>query len=195
MTVVLMAGMGEIKTIAASEDAIVALGIGSCIALCAFDPEAGISALAHVVLPKGGTAGDPPGKYAETAAPFLLQEMLARGARAFRIRAAIAGGAQLFSFGGQAPRLDVGARNIEAVKRSLGECGLPLEAEDTGGDTGRSIRLHGDGRVIVKILGQGERELIHLGRIERRRSKTLSEMRRDAELAAAGNAGAAQRTG
>ncbi len=164
MSEVQMVGMAEIKTVRHPHDALIALGLGSCIGVCAFDPEAGIAGLVHIVLPCSGEDKAAPGKFADTAIPQLVGEMLRQGANPHRIRVAMAGGAQLFSFNGSAPHLDIGARNIQATTLALEKAILPVVACDLGGNTGRSIHFYGDGRVRVKTIGQHERELAMLAR-------------------------------
>jgi chemotaxis protein CheD len=123
--------------------------------------------MVHVVLPKSqaGKAGDLPGKFADTAIPAVLQQMVEQGASASRLKAAIAGGAQLFQFG-VSSSLDVGARNVEAVVDALRKAGIPLQAKDVGGSVGRTLRLVSDnGLVVVRTIGGAERELTTLGSI------------------------------
>lgn len=135
-----------------------ALGLGSCIGLCLFDPIQKLGCLVHIVLPQS-RPGDSrePGRYADTAIPHVIQEMMNRGAARSRIRTAIAGGAQLFKIDGAVDRLDVGRRNIEAVKKLLLESHLKLIAEDVGGGCGRTVIFNtSSGEVLVKQAGNPE---------------------------------------
>ena len=159
----LMVGMAEIKTTAKNDDILMALGLGSCVGVCAFDAQAGITGLAHVVLPDSGGSAETPGKFADTAVPHLLEQMARLGANVSRIKVALAGGAQLFAFKGGGPRLEIGLRNAEAVSAQLKQRNIPVVATDLGGNTGRTVHLMPDGRVRVKTIGQGERELTSLG--------------------------------
>lgn len=158
-------GLGEVKVSRQKDDTLVALGLGSCIAICAYDPGSGVAGIAHVVLPEStGQAAGEPGKFADTAVPALLRRMRELGADAGRITVALAGGAQLFSFGGAAPRMDVGARNACAVEDTLKAHGVRVLARDVGGKTGRTVRMAPDtGMVYVRTIGEGERELASLG--------------------------------
>lgn len=163
----LTVGMGEIQVVRGAGNVLVALGLGSCIGVCLYDPLARVAGMVHVVLPKsqGDKAGESPGKFADTAIPAMVQRMVEMGASAARLRAAIAGGAQLFQFG-VSSSLDVGARNGEAVISKLREMGIPLQARDLGGNVGRTLRLVSDnGLVAVRTIGGTERELVILGNI------------------------------
>jgi chemotaxis protein CheD len=54
--------------------------------------------------------------------------------------------------------INVGERNIAATKEALAAAGIPLIAEDTGLDYGRSVYFHlADGRVEVRSLKKGDR--------------------------------------
>ena len=170
MPEMLMVGMAEIKLVSHSQDALIALGLGSCVGVCAFDPVAGVAALAHIVLPINEEPTSTPGKFANTAVPLLLATMTEQGACVHRIRVALAGGAQLFSFNGNAPHLDIGSRNLEATLHALTKAGVEVVATDAGGNKGRSLHFYGDGRVRVKIIGQQEHELALLARTPSRTS-------------------------
>jgi chemotaxis protein CheD len=159
----LMVGMAEVKVTRSPEDVLVALGLGSCIGICAFDPQARIAGLAHVVLPDSGEHQGTPGKFANTAVPLLLEEMQKLGAHVSRICVALTGGAQLFSYQGSGPRLEIGPRNTAAVEAELERRKIRIVASDVGGSSGRTVHLFSDGRVRVKSIGQGERDLITLG--------------------------------
>ncbi len=141
------------------------LGLGSCIGLCLFDPDTKLAAVAHIVLPQSRSASPnpDPGKYADTAVPHVVQEMLKRGAARQRLRAAIVGGAQLFSFAGAGSSMNVGERNVAAVKSQLDSLKIRLLAEDVGGSVGRTVLLDAKtGDVIVRQPGMPERRLISL---------------------------------
>ncbi len=167
MGVNLTVGMGEIQVVRGAGNVLTALGLGSCLGVCLYDPLTRVAGMVHVVLPQSqaSKAGDLPGKFADTAIPAIVQRMVEQGASASRLKAAIAGGAQLFQFG-VSNSLDVGARNAEAVVKALREAGIPLQAKDVGGSAGRTLRLISDnGLIVVRTIGGAERELAVLGNI------------------------------
>lgn len=165
MASVIMVGMGEIHLVKSEGDMLVALGLGSCIGVCMYDPHVRVAGMAHVVLPCSvGAHDNVPGKYADTAVPALLEQMTKAGALSRRIRCALAGGAQLFNFAGGAPKLDVGRRNGDAVLEALSKVGLKPLATDLGGNAGRTVNLSAStGVVHVKVVGRAERDLVTLG--------------------------------
>ena len=141
-----------------------ALGLGSCIGLCLFDPAVKIACLVHIMLPHARDVDTKDiGKYADTAVPYVINEITARGAVKSRIRAAMVGGAQLFNFDGAAERLDVGKRNTEADKQLLADSRIRLVAEDVGGKSGRTVVLDAaTGDVTVKQVGGQDKRLVNL---------------------------------
>jgi chemotaxis protein CheD len=163
----LTVGMGEIQVVRGAGHVLTALGLGSCIGVCLYDPLTRVAGMAHVVLPKsqGDKTGELPGKFADTAIPAIVKRMVETGAVTSRLKAAISGGAQLFQFGATTS-LDVGARNAEAVIAALREASISLQAKDVGGSVGRTLRMVSDnGLVVVRTIGGAERELATLGNI------------------------------
>lgn len=155
--------MAEYRVLQA-EGVLLAVGLGSCVGVGLYDRTTRTAGLAHVFLPSNGrhpqAADSNPGKYADTAVPALLEEMLAMGARKNLITARIAGGSQLFRVPRGVAELNIGERNVEAVKRSLERLRIPLMAEDTGGNNGRTMRLYTDtGRIEISTVGKGLRQL------------------------------------
>jgi chemotaxis protein CheD len=151
--------MGELATSADPGDVLVSIGLGSCIGLALVDTSARIAGLAHVMLPGPGEAGSrPPGTFADTGVPALVEAVLAAGARRMCLTAAIVGGAQMF---GGAGRMQVGARNEEAVRAALREVRIPIVAAETGGGNGRTIRVYlDDVRVTARSAGGAESVLL-----------------------------------
>lgn len=133
-------GMSEIRLAESPQTSFVVPGLGSCIALVIYEPNSRLAGMAHVLLPDSGqgNASDVPGKFANTAVPRLIADLVARGANPSALVAKMAGGSQMFKGG---PALSVGDRNIEAVKRALAERQIPVLAADLGGTQGRSIRF------------------------------------------------------
>jgi chemotaxis protein CheD len=153
--------MGELAVSADPGAVLVSIGLGSCIGLALVDAGAGVAGLAHIMLPGPGlrdAASRPPGTFADTGVPALVDAVLAAGARRVRLNAVIVGGAQMF--GGKG-RMQVGARNEEAVRRALREARLPVAAADTGGGSGRTIRVFvDDARVTARAAGGSETVLL-----------------------------------
>jgi chemotaxis protein CheD len=141
---------------------LITLGLGSCVAVVLHDPEAGIGGLAHLLLPSPRLSQDRanPAKFPETAVPFLVERMREAGAVSRRLRARLVGGASMFASLASPAVASVGERNVSAAREALERTGIPVVAEDTGGDYGRSVYAFLEtGRVEVRSYAHGVRVL------------------------------------
>lgn len=116
------------------------IGIGSCLSIILYDPEKRIGGMAHAMLPyyEEGRDRNNPIKYVDTSIYVMIDELLRMGADKKRLIAKVAGGAQMFSFLGS-DIMNVGDRNIKAVKEVLKKEKIRLKAEDFGGNCGRTV--------------------------------------------------------
>jgi chemotaxis protein CheD len=139
------------------------VGLGSCVAIILHDASARVGALAHVLLPSQELSRDRsnPAKFPATIVPLMLEKMAALGAsNVHGIQARLVGGSRMFGSLMGPGSLNVGERNIVASREALAEAGVRITGEDVGGEHGRSVYLHvGDGRVEVRSLRKGNREL------------------------------------
>ncbi len=142
-----MIGIGEYRV---GSFPMITIGLGSCIGLTLYDPNLKLGAMVHIMLPESGGRADRPGKYADTAVPLMVRELVALGCKNRSIVAKIAGGACMFEYFGTG--LNIGERNAEKVRVLLKECHIQLCAEDVGGKVGRSVTfLPADsGRVMIR---------------------------------------------
>jgi chemotaxis protein CheD len=141
---------------------LVTLGLGSCVAVAIHDAAAGVGGLAHLLLPSISLSADRerPAKFPETGVPFLVERMRELGAEPRRMGARVVGGAAMF--GGLQPpgMVSIGERNLYAVREALALARVPLLAEDSGGDYGRSVYFYLEsGRVEVRSYAHGVRVL------------------------------------
>jgi chemotaxis protein CheD len=146
----------------ATSGTISTIGLGSCVAIILHDPVAKVGGLAHVLLPAESMSRDRsnPAKFTATVLPILVGEMLSVGAVGNRMRAKIVGGASMFGNLIPAGGINIGERNVIAVKEVLAGAKIPIVAEDTGSDYGRSVYLNvADGAVEVRSLRKGSRVL------------------------------------
>jgi chemotaxis protein CheD len=133
--------------VAGGSTLLITVGLGSCVAIALHDPLAHVGGLAHVLLPSTGMSQDRSNraKFPSTAVPLLCERMQTLGARIGRIRARIVGGG-----------LQIGERNVVATRAALEHAGIPLVAQEVGGDYGRSVYFNvDDGRLVVKSLKAG----------------------------------------
>ncbi len=147
--------------VAKGNDVISTIGLGSCVAIVIYDRQTRVGGMAHVLLPSEGLSRDKDNraKFPGTAVPLLLEEMRKLGARG-PFTAKIAGGASMFGALIPAGGINMGERNVVSSRQALSEAGIPLAAQDVGGDYGRSVYFHlDDGRVFVRSLKSGDRAI------------------------------------
>jgi chemotaxis protein CheD len=141
---------------------LISWGVGSCVALCLVDSGAGAAGMAHVLLPSPSLSREPgpPGKFPQTALPVLLARLREIGADPGRVVAKLVGGSTMFASLLTPGTVHMGERNVIACRSTLRQAGIPLVAQDVGGEQGRSVWLETDsGRIVVRSVGQGDRVL------------------------------------
>ncbi|MBZ4645886.1 MAG: chemotaxis protein CheD [Petroclostridium sp.] len=154
-------GMADLN-IAKYPGVLTTLGLGSCVGIALFDPVSKIGGLAHIMLPSSTQVknNSNKAKFADTAIVELLNMMISAGARKSSIVAKLAGGAQMFSFSQANDIMRIGQRNAAASKEALESLSIPVVAEDTGGNYGRTIELYTEnGILLVKTIGYGIKQL------------------------------------
>lgn len=145
-----VAGIGELVSSADPDHTLVCYGLGSCVALSAWDPRVRAAAMAHFMLPSGA-GGGPPVKFVDEGFDRLLAALRAVGGSPARAEFKAAGGASMLAV--MAGALDIGRRNAQAVEARLAGAGLRLAASDLGGSAGRTVQLAvGNGRLLIKSV-------------------------------------------
>lgn len=159
---IIKVGMADLN-VTSNPNSIRTTGLGSCVGLTLYDPHLKLAGMAHVMLPSSSIAREGQlniAKYADTALPELLERMLKLGAERRRLIAKMAGGAQMFAFAGSGDTMRIGPRNVESCKEMLVHLGIPLIAEDTGGNYGRTIELDCETGVLnIRSVQKGVKEL------------------------------------
>ena len=155
----IVVGISDLN-IAMNGDVLVTYALGSCVGICLYDPVSKIARLSHIMLPTINDFKDSnpqKEKFADSAIEVLLNKMAAAGALKIRIRAKIAGGAQMFAPQNNTNLAGIGERNVQAVKNELARLRIPIVAQDTGKDYGRTLYLNSeDGVMKIKSVNKGE---------------------------------------
>lgn len=146
-------GIGQCVTSCNPDDYIITVGLGSCVAIVAYDLELAVGGMIHIRLPLSTIDADRaqlmPGMYVDTGLPVLLDAMHAHGCRKSNLAVKVAGGAAMYDDGGH---FAVGKRNVSETNRLLWKAGLFIAAEDVGGTQARTVLLYvGDGRCILRM--------------------------------------------
>ncbi|MBQ9866388.1 MAG: chemotaxis protein CheD [Lachnospiraceae bacterium] len=136
---------------------ITTIGLGSCVGIAIRDKQNKIGGLVHVMLPssKEVKSNGNPAKFADTGIPELVRRLEKMGAIRSRMVAKIAGGATMFAFNSKSELSGIGDRNVAATKQTLKEMNIPILAEDTGANYGRTVTFDPEtGDYEVKAVGK-----------------------------------------
>ncbi len=161
MGTVIKVGMADMN-VCKAPDAITTLGLGSCVGIVLYDSTLKLAGMVHVMLPDSTQIrnNENIAKFADTGIVELLNRLIKMGASKSRITAKIAGGAQMFAFGTNNDMLKVGEKNVIATKQILAKLNIPILAEDTGLNFGRTIVFHPEnGNLVITSVGKPERIL------------------------------------
>ena len=161
MADLLKVGMADLNT-AISPGVLTTLGLGSCVGICLYDTSTKVSGMVHIMLPNSTQIknNSNAAKFADTGIVKLMEDMIKIGAKRSRIISKIAGGSQMFNFNDTSDIMRIGARNVTATKETLKLLNIPLVAEDTGGNYGRTIELYSEtGILLIKTIGYGMKQL------------------------------------
>ena len=149
-------GMADLN-ICKAPDMITTLGLGSCIGIAVYDPVLKIGGLAHIMLPDSTQMRNNSNiaKFADTGIEEKEKRVVMAGANKRRLVAKIAGGAKMFQVSGLSTVGNVGERNAQASRAKLKQLGIPLLAEDTGLNYGRTVELYPEtGEFRIKAVGK-----------------------------------------
>lgn len=158
MGVEIKVGMADLK-VCVSPNSITTLGLGSCVGIAIRDPVTKIGGLAHIMLPDSTSIRNNSNipKFADTGIEELVRQVTQKGANRNRLVAKIAGGAQMFSFGSNNEMMRVGERNVQATKKKLAQMKIPILAEDTGKNFGRTVIFYPEtGDYVIRAVGKAE---------------------------------------
>lgn len=160
MSTIIRVGMAEYKA-AKSPATLITLGLGSCVGVVLYDRMNKIGGLAHILLPDSTLSSNKnfnPGKFADTAIDALIEDMLKLGINRSNLVSKIAGGAQMFKIKSENNIMQIGKRNVEAVRAKLNQLNIKLIAEDVEGNYGRTIEFFCEtGELTIKTIGHGVR--------------------------------------
>lgn len=151
-----MVGIADYK-ITSGPFKIITVGLGSCVGISIYDTMSMTGGMAHIMLPDSKqfqTITDE-AKFADLSIPKMVSELEALGAEKRNMAAKIAGGASMFQFADKGLNMDIGTRNVIAVKDTLKRLGIPILGEDTGGHSGRTMILDlKEKNVLIKMVGK-----------------------------------------
>jgi chemotaxis protein CheD len=129
------------QLIVSAQPAAITTILGSCVAVCLWEPQRGIGGMNHFMLPMGGgTAASSP-RFGPAAMEQLIEKMREAGARLPLVRARVFGGACMFEMPAAA---QLGRKNAEMALEFLQRRGIEVVQSDVGGTRGRKLIFHTD---------------------------------------------------
>ena len=148
----LVIGIGDSAVSDSDGDVIVTHALGSCIAVCIWDPTTHVAGMLHFLLPESvinpERARIQPGTFADTGLPLLFANAYAMGLQKRHAVVKLVGGADVSDPGGGA--FNVGRRNIQIARQLLWKNGLLIRGEAVGGSVPRTVAFSiDDGRLQV----------------------------------------------
>lgn len=136
---------------ASAEPTSVVTILGSCVAVCLFDPVAKVGGINHYLLPLAVRRERSP-RFGSVAVALLLDEVLGRGARRGNLRAKVFGGAGVLD-GLRGNGRHLGHDNVDFALRALEAAAVPVVESDVGGKRGRKVIFQvDDGSAWVRTL-------------------------------------------
>ena len=137
---------------ATGESAVVTTILGSCVAVCLYDPVMQIGGVNHFLLPVAGADGQTSPRFGNVAVPDLVARVVKLGAERERLQAKLFGGANVIeAFRDRENHL--GTQNVRIARELLNAAAIPVIGEDVGGHKGRKlIFATDDGSAWIKEL-------------------------------------------
>lgn len=134
------------------DECMVSTVLGSCVAVCLFDPLLKTGGMNHFMLPLWNGDGLPTPKYGNIAMEKLLEKLLAMGCRRERLVAKVFGGGNINGTGREV--FLIGDRNITLAFQMLEDWKIPITATDVGGIVGRKVIMNTATGVVMVAKGK-----------------------------------------
>lgn len=129
--------------------------LGSCVAVCLYDPVLKIGGINHFMLPYWNGQGLASPKYGNIAIEKLIEKMLSLGSLKSNLKAKVFGGGEVIET--NITQFHIGERNIKVALEMLQEFNIPIVAKSVGGKLGRKIEYTTDtGEVRQKYIGKSQ---------------------------------------
>jgi chemotaxis protein CheD len=123
--------------------------LGSCVAVCLWDPLLRAGGMNHILLP-GGRLDPDNSRYGGNAMELLINGLMKLGCDRYRLLAKAFGGANVLA---GLKQISTGDMNTAFVRKYLSDEGIPLVAQRLGGTHGVQVRFSTDtGEVLVRAV-------------------------------------------
>ncbi len=134
------------------ESCVVTTILGSCVAVCLWDPKTKAGGINHYLLPSYPGHGPRTERFGDVSVSKLIKKMIGLGCALQDLQAKLFGGAcVLKAMQGRAQNL--GLMNIEMARKALQKEGIHIIGEDVGGEKARKLHFDTkDGSVWIKQI-------------------------------------------
>lgn len=110
--------------------------LGSCVAVCLYDPIARVGGMNHFLLPHA-VERERSARFGAIAVPQLIDAVVRAGACRGGLVAKVFGGASVIA--SMRPGVTLGGENADLALRLLAEASIPVLDRDVGGNRGRKV--------------------------------------------------------
>jgi len=140
---------------ASREAAKLSIILGSCVAVCMYNPRLKIGGATHYLLPSlRGAAGPNSPRYGDFAIEQLLDQLMKVGSQKTELLAHIYGGASVLDSFRASTEESIGSKNVRLAHDMLREESVPIVKLEAGGEKGRKISMRTDtGEITCKTIG------------------------------------------
>jgi chemotaxis protein CheD len=111
--------------------------LGSCVAVCIYDPVLKTGGMNHFMLPLWNGIGLESPKYGNIAIERLITKIISRGSNRNNLIAKVFGGGEIIE--GSTQNYNIGKRNVEITRDLMKKEGIPVVSSSIGGKLGRKI--------------------------------------------------------
>lgn len=151
-------GVADLKVSNQAEEQIITYSLGSCLAVCIYDPKARAGGMLHAMLPDSSL--DPakakanPFMFIDTGLPLLFRRTYELGATKANLTVALVGASKIMDSAGV---FDIGRRNYLAARKMLWKNNVMVKSEQVGGNTHRTVWVEiSTGAMVVREAGRKE---------------------------------------
>lgn len=132
--------------------------LGSCVAVCIWDPVTQIGGMNHFMLPLWNGKGLASPKYGNIATKRLIQKLEHKGVRVSNMQAKVFGGGEVLETKGN--NFLIGQRNVAIAFEILEEYGIRLISSSVNGKRGRKIIFNTKtGKVRLHFIKQSNNKV------------------------------------
>lgn len=114
--------------------------LGSCVAVCLYDPELRHGGMNHFMLPAAASSHETSSKYGNRAMPLLLERLERLGSDRHRLCASVFGGACLL-FAATTDLMHLGRRNVDFAVEWLEQHEITIVVSNVLGSKARRVEL------------------------------------------------------